>query len=68
MKVARGVAGKLTEAGNDMCEHDPAAAHALRQHGEHPAIEFHQGRRPGAPVTDLELQRLRGAFTILNRT
>ena len=53
MKVGRGVAGKLTEAGNDVCEHGPAAAHALRQHGEHPALEFHQGRRPGAPVTDL---------------
>ena len=43
MQDARGVAGKLTEAGKDMCEHGAAAAHALRQHGEHPALEFHQG-------------------------
>ena len=53
MQDARGVAVKLTEAGKDMCEHGAAAAHALRQHGEHPALEFHQGRQPGAPAGGL---------------
>ena len=52
--IARGVTGKLTEAGNDMYEPGLAAAGALRQLGEQSATEFHEGRRPGAPVTDLQ--------------
>ena len=68
MQDAPGVGGKLTEAGSKVYEHAPAAARALRQHGEHLALELHQGRRPGAPVSVLELQRLRGAFIILNRS
>ena len=53
MNDGRGVAGKHTEAGNTMYEHGPAAAGALRQLGEQPAIELHQGRRPGALATVL---------------
>ena len=51
MKVGRGVAGELTEACYVVYEHGSAAADAPRQHGEHLALESHQGRRPGAPVT-----------------
>ena len=58
VNVGRGVAGKLTEAGNLMYEHGPAAAGDLRQHGEQPALELHHGRRSGAPAPVLELQRL----------
>ena len=54
MQDARGVAGKLTEAGSKVCEHGQAAADALRQLGEHPVLDLHQGRRPGAPVTDFQ--------------
>ena len=51
--IARGVTGKLTEAGNDVYEPGLAAAGALRQLGEQPATELHQGRRPVAPASVL---------------
>ena len=54
MNVGRGVAGKLTEAGSKVYEHGQAAAGALRQLGEHSALELYQHRRPGAPVTDFQ--------------
>ena len=53
MRDGRGVAGKLTEASSQVCGHGPAAADALRQHGEQLATEFQQGRRPGAPASVL---------------
>ena len=59
MQDARGVAGKLTEAGNLMYEHGPAAAGDLRQHGEQPALELHHGRRSRAPAAKV----LRGLRT-----
>ena len=60
--IARGVTGKLTEAGNDMYEPGLAAAGALRQLGEQPALELHHGRRSGAPTAKV----LRGLRTHTN--